>query len=113
LSAGFAPGPVETERAREGAYAADTLPRDAEALVFWADVMGVLAGDETRVVIEGPGGAVFDQRTPIKDSRVAWFAFAGRKRPPGGWPAGAYTGRFTLTRAGDTVVDLTRRVTLR
>jgi len=112
LAAGFASGPVETERAREGAYAADTLPRDAEALVFWADVMGVLAGDEMRVVIDGPGGTVFDQRTPVKDSRVAWFSFAGRKRPPGGWPAGTYTGRFTLTRAGGTVVELTRRVTL-
>ncbi|MGQ9370210.1 M23 family metallopeptidase [Azospirillum sp. ST 5-10] len=113
LVAGFAASQPKVENAREGDYASERLPRGGAALVFWADVMGVLAGDEQRFRIDGPDGKpVFDRRDTIDDSKVSSFAFAGRRTPPGGWPPGTYSGRYTLTRDGATVVDMTRRVTL-
>ncbi|WP_035691797.1 M23 family metallopeptidase [Azospirillum halopraeferens] len=114
LVMGFAASPPKADEARAGTLAGPDLPRDGAALLLWADVMGAHAGDEQRFRVTGPdGGTVIDHRDTLKDSRVAWFAFAGRKTPPGGWPAGTYTGRYTLMRNGTAVVEMRRDVTVR
>lgn len=112
LSAGFAAEPPDARAARLGRYG-QPLPADAEALVFWVDVSGTLAGDEESIRIEGPGGRTLVERDrQLDDSNISWFSFSGLRRPPAGWPAGGYTGRYELRRGGESVVSVTRRVSL-
>ena len=90
----------------EGAYAEDTL-EDPPALVFWADAFGVEPGDEQRISITAPDGKLIDENKAIlKSSKVSWFAFSGRKRPPDGWQAGTYRGTYALSRDGKEVAHL-------
>ena len=112
LVSGFAAGPAVSEEARKGAYARQTL-KDPPALVFWADVFGVQAGDEQRMSIAGPSGKVIHETTStLKSGKVSWFAFSGRKRPAEGWQAGTYRGTYTLLRNGAVVARLEDSVEL-
>jgi hypothetical protein len=110
LSAGFAPDAADAGRARDGAYDGP-LPAGAPALVFWADLFGAEAGDRQSIRVTGPDG-----RTVVADddvlaaSNVSWFAFAGRRAPPGGWPPGPYTGTYRLERAGAVVAETSATV---
>ncbi len=113
LVSGFAAGPAVSEDARTGAYAQQTL-KDPPALVFWADVFGVQAGDEQRMSIAAPGGKVIHENvSTLKSSNVSWFAFTGRKRPAEGWQTGKYHGTYTLLRNGAVVARLEDTVELR
>lgn len=106
LVSGFATGPAASEEARKGAYGQESL-RDPPALVFWADVFGVQAGDEQRISIGAPGGKVIHENvSTLKSSNVSWFAFTGRKRPTEGWQTGKYQGTYTLLRNGVVVARL-------
>jgi hypothetical protein len=112
LVSGFAAGPAVSEEARKGAYAQQTL-KDPPALVFWADVFGVQAGDEQRMSIAGPGGKVIHETaSTLKSGKVSWFAFSGRKRPAEGWQAGTYRGTYTLLRNSAVVARLEDSVEL-
>lgn len=106
LVSGFASEPPKSDQARKGAYAEDTL-EDPPALVFWADAFGVEPGDEQRISITAPDGKLIDENKAIlKSSKVSWFAFSGRKRPPDGWQAGTYRGTYALSRDGKEVAHL-------
>jgi hypothetical protein len=94
------------DQARKGAYAEETFG-NPPALVFWADVFGVQAGDEQRISIMAPDGKPLQENKGLlKASKVSWFAFTGRKRPPDGWQAGTYRGTYTLLRDGTDVARL-------
>ena len=106
LVSGFASEPPEMDEARKGAYAEETFG-NPPALIFWAEVFGVEAGDEERIGIVAPDGKPLEEnKTLLKASNVSWFAFTGRKRPPDGWQAGAYRGTYTLLRDGKEVARL-------
>ncbi|HYG89068.1 MAG TPA: M23 family metallopeptidase [Azospirillum sp.] len=114
LVAGFATQRPDAEQARRGAYRDEALGPNPETLVYWVDVLGTIAGDETRFRIMAPDGRVIlDNTARLDGSNVSWFGFNGVKRPPTGWSPGSYRGSFTLTRRGKTVVELERRVELR
>ncbi len=111
LAAGFADQAVEQAVARAGGYDADGLPVYTPALVFWADVMGALAGDQQHIIITGPDGEVVHETSETLDtSFVSWFAFSGRRTPDGGWPPGLYRGHYALVRDGNTVAELTHEI---
>lgn len=79
--------------------------RNAPTLVFWALAIGPRAGDILRVKIFRPDGALLaeGERTQPRDQAQAWL-FAGRRTPPGGWPAGLYRGEALLTR-GERIIE--------
>lgn len=113
LSAGFATRQPDAEAARRGEYASDTLAPGAGMLLFWADLMGVKAGDKQRVRIEAADGRVlFDRDADIPADKVVWFSYQGLKRPADGWPKGPYRGTVTLTRGAETVVKMERSLNL-
>ena len=113
LSAGFATARPDAGQARDGAYGATELSTDVPALVFWADVYGVEAGDRQRFRIVAPDGrVVHDNETSIAASNLLWFAFSGLKRPPAGWQPGSYQGTYELNRGGETLLSMTRSVAL-
>ncbi len=82
---------------------APDLATGSAALLFWANVVGIQAGDLQQVTITRPDGATLSEHTQtVEKSKVNWLSYIGRKRPESGWPAGRYTARYRLTR-GDTV----------
>lgn len=111
LSAGFATARPDAAQARDGAYAATEVSAAAPALVLWADVYGVEAGDRQRFRIVAPDGQVLhDNETPIAASNILWFAFSGLKRPATGWQPGSYQGTYQLYRGDETLLTMTRTV---
>ena len=113
LIAGFATVKPNADAAQEGAYAAESLPANAPALVFWVELFGTLKGDVQRFRIEGPDGqAVYDNPNPLDFNNVQWFAFGGRKRPADGWTPGTYSGTYTLSRDDKVIVTITREIAI-
>lgn len=101
-SIGFAPAPVERAALLTDASSPDTLPRDGEALVLWAQVYGVRAGDRLTLRIEGPGDQVLTEKTVEIDKTQAYrMTFIGRRTPVAGWTTGRYRGSVTMARAGE------------
>lgn len=101
----------------QGASAED-LPANASrtsaALVFWALASGPRNGDVLRVRLYGPDSALVAEatRTQPRDQAQAWLS-AGRRTPPGGWPAGQYRGEAQLVRDGRVVATRTEVLSLR
>lgn len=77
--------------------------RDAP-LILWVDAMGAKAGDRQSFAIAGPDGAiVHSQESVVAGGGLSWFAYSGKRAPPGGWTTGHYTGRYILRRGPDIV----------
>jgi hypothetical protein len=108
LSDGFALGQASPDVARHGGYADTALTKDAPALVYWIDVFGLQRDDRLVLTMTGPDGVLMHRaETPIERSKAQYFAFAGKKRPGGGWKSGFYVGKLEIIR-GDQIV-LTQR----
>jgi len=87
-------------------YATLAVRSDSPALVFWVDVFGSEQGDTQSFKLTGPNGAeILDQQSKLKKNNITWFAFAGKKRPEGGWPRGEYIARYSLEREGRIVAE--------
>jgi murein DD-endopeptidase MepM/ murein hydrolase activator NlpD len=117
FDAGFADARPDQWAARTGAYAGLALTVDSPALVFWIDVLGHRAGDRQSMRLVGPDGAVLTQAADtVKEARIQWFQFVGKKRPPDGWPVGRYHGEYQLTRDVDgqpkIIIDIKRAIEL-
>jgi len=99
VEVGFAGNPVRTldlETSRVTGPAAT-----APALVFFARLINLKQGDRVALTLTGPEGEVATSEGEQLDrNKAQWVAFAGRKTPPGGWPAGAYEGEAVLWRDG-------------
>lgn len=111
LDAGFAPAIPDYASIKAGTAAADQIARDAPALVVWGYAFGGRAGDILHIAITGPGGRVTDHHDRLDKDQAQFFRAVGRKTPPGGWPAGPYSGSVTLLR-GERIIS-TRRVETR
>lgn len=102
LNAGFSDGPVANEAIESGAAAAKTLGSDPAALVAYARVIGLARGDGLRLTLLGPDGGELakNEVPPTLGPKAQWAAFAGRKRPADGWPAGRYKAKTEILRQG-------------
>lgn len=113
LGGGFSTIKPDSEDARHGRYRAVILPVAVPALVFWVDLFGIQAGDvEVFRIISPDGRVVYRQTDSLPKSYVSWFAFAGRRSPPGGWSPGGYVGEYQLSRNGQIVVQIRRSIRL-
>jgi hypothetical protein len=106
LAHGFAPTRPDADMARHGAYAGTAPVPSSPALVFWIDMFGLQAGDAATLRLTGPDGAmVAESRSVAAKPKAQYFAFAGKKAPAGGWPAGTYRGAFRIERDGRVIID--------
>jgi hypothetical protein len=113
VAAGFHTGPVTIPMIENGETAAPgggTIPAGAEALVAYGVVAGIRAGDEQRVVLEGPGVAI-DNAVPAERNRAQEMRFAGQRYREG-LPAGTYTLRYEVRRAGAVLSAATAVLTV-
>jgi len=118
FNAGFAAKAPRPQAVRAGLYRDRVLSRQAPALVLWADMYWPVAGDQVRMRIYGPDGAlIFEHMSDIPKTQARRLFFAGKKRKSLFWPKGAYRGEVTLTHRGKSGKIRTfrevRRVTLK
>lgn len=79
-------------------------PADSEALVVFAEIAGVQAGDRLRFKIKMPDGqTLLDNVIDIDRPRARLFRYVGQKRPSAAWPVGRYSADVQLIRPDGTV----------
>ena len=93
---------LSKEEAESGNSSAATLDRDGQALVAWYIVFGIRQGDVMSISITGPGdNRVFAQTlNPHPKDQAQYFAFGGRRTPPGGFQPGIYRAEVQMIRDG-------------
>ena len=109
LNAGFAAGAV-TMAAIDADIAATPPGADAPALVFFTRAIGLKGGDVQTLALVAPDGTVIAEQAaePLDRDKAEWMIFTGRKRRGDAWPSGEYRGRYTVERAGATVLTAER-----
>jgi murein DD-endopeptidase MepM/ murein hydrolase activator NlpD len=107
LRTGFTTSRPSPEAVRHGEHSFEKLPRNAEAIIFWIDVLGMRQGDAVSARLTGPDGKALGQHAwrPQK-SYALWFNFLGRKRPGAEWTPGRYRGEFRILRGADGKQEL-------
>ena len=104
LNIGLADGPVTGDDVERGSYAAFEPTSDSPALVLYGRMINAQTADALHLTLKGPDGLEVDRTADAAPNPQAQrFAFAGKRRPAGGWPAGAYQGSVRVIRNGDTV----------
>lgn len=107
IGAGIASSPP---RLTDATAAAPEAAKDAPALVFWVQLYGLRAGDVGELRLVAPDGRALASRQVAFERNLAQsLAYVGKKRPPAGWPAGAYVGEYRLLRNGEEVLRVTRQ----
>jgi murein DD-endopeptidase MepM/ murein hydrolase activator NlpD len=102
IQTGFAAATVNPDQAEQGGVAPPAA--DSPALVFYARLINMRAGDRLRFRVEGPGGFQAGNETPpLERNKATFIAFSGKKRTAERWPAGAYQGVVEVVRAGKVV----------
>jgi Peptidase family M23 len=115
LNWGFAAAPVSLEAVEAGT--ADTLTAagaQAAAIVAYVRSIGLKAADVQELVVRAPDGSILlDHRAdPLVRNEAQSLLFAGKKRPPGGWPAGVYRGSYRVMAQGAPVLERSFSVSL-
>src|SRR5712691_1551973 len=107
LNTGFTVGPVTMERIEAGEVGRVAAGASAEALVAFVRALGLKMGDVQRLSLRGPDDQVIADHTekPLDRDKAQVMLFAGRKRPPAGWPAGIYRATYNVTRDGQLVLE--------
>jgi hypothetical protein len=104
LNAGFAAGPLTLDQVEAGGV---VEPGRATPLVAYVRALGLKAGDQSQLTLEGPDGALLSRNSPgsLATSKAQILLFTGKNPPPGGWAKGRYEGRYRVTSGGAVVVD--------
>lgn len=78
----------------------------APAVVAYARLIGLEAGDVVRLRLLGPDGGVLAEaaQPPLDHDKAQWLSQVGRKKPAQGWPPGPYTGEVSVQRGGAVVL---------
>ena len=103
---GVSTGPVTAGSVKQNAASPARIEPSAPALVLWAALFGVRAGDRLGFTITGPDGeTLFSRRQTIARTQAWRLQFAGFRRKDTLWPLGHYRGRAVLRRGeGKTAV---------
>jgi murein DD-endopeptidase MepM/ murein hydrolase activator NlpD len=104
-NAGFVGGPPDDAAIRRGERKPEA-ERSAAALVLWAEIFGVDAGDRISLRISGPDGEpVVEHERTVDRRQIRRFEFAGKRTPADSWRAGRYAGEIVVVRQnGDITV---------
>ncbi|HWL71190.1 MAG TPA: M23 family metallopeptidase [Geminicoccus sp.] len=100
---GIADGPVTSEAVWDGRAEAALLTSDSPAVVAFLGGYALRQGDRITLTLTDPnGGEVVRHEQDQARDQARTMLFAGRKRPPEGWPAGSWTARAEVVRDGQT-----------
>src|SRR3954453_14899721 len=106
---GFAGIAPTMELIESGEIAKHPVTPASDALVSYVRAIGLQAGDQQMLSVQGPGGAsVSTNSLPALDRDKAQFlVIVGKKRTETAWPAGRYTATYRVIRDGAEVVRKT------
>ncbi|MEM7023759.1 MAG: M23 family metallopeptidase [Pseudomonadota bacterium] len=94
---GIATARPEKEDVRRGWHSADELPATSPALVVFADLNWLSAGDRVLFRLRAPNGKlVVEREMEMERDQPRWFGFSGIKRPGERWPTGQYSAEVGL-----------------
>jgi hypothetical protein len=114
LIAGFSTTVPTREKAEAGGYSPPVLSESAEAIVFWAELFGLRAGDRLVTELRGPSNEILVQsESHAPSDKAIWFIIAGKNRTTGNWPKGSYRARILIERAGVSVINATKEAIVR
>ena len=86
---------------------------NSRALVFYGQAINLQKGDQLRISLIGPKGAIASTISdPMNRHKASYLLFAGKKRTTRTWPRGAYKGSFSLLRGGKQIWKETRELML-
>lgn len=84
------------------------------AMVFYARLINLEAGDRLRLRLVGPSGVIAANETkPLARAMAQYVGFVGRKRRGTSWGAGRYEGSVEVLRVGEVVLSRRSRLELR
>ena len=109
---GFAGIAPTMELIESGEIGKHPVATTSDALVAYVRTIGLQAGDQQSLAVQGPGGTSMPtSKLPALDRDKAQFlVIAGKKRTGATWPAGRYTAIYTVTRDGAEVLRKTFEV---
>jgi hypothetical protein len=112
LNAGFETTVGGMDAVEAGALAAPSGSSDA--IVAYARLIGLEAGDVVELRLLGPDGAVLaaTAQPPLDHDKAQWLSQVGRKRPAAGWTHGVYVGELVVRRAGAAAISRRWQTTL-
>lgn len=106
LSSGFSAQEPTADAARDGQFRETSLPDSANAILFWADLIGAQQGDLLLMEIAGVDGvALVSHIAPIDGNKAQLFQFVGKKRTEAAWTAGEYKAYLKLMRGEKVVLE--------
>jgi murein DD-endopeptidase MepM/ murein hydrolase activator NlpD len=107
LNTGFADGPVTMEQVEAGELERTAPGSRAAALVAFVRAIGLKAGDVQRLSLVGPDKQIIadNSERPLDRDKAQVLLFTGKKRPPGGWPAGRYQATYSISRNGQIELE--------
>ena len=108
IGAGFAADlPKLADLERDHGHIALPGP-ESPALLFYARLMNLSAGDRIRTVISGPGGTLVEQLSePLDRHKAMYPSYTAVKRDQPRWTPGRYEGRVEIVREGTAVAAST------
>ena len=110
LGDGFSSAVPEKAAMLDTPIAQGRIGAHALVLTYWANVMGIQAGDVIGLRITAPDGSVFVEKSKQFDRPMAeYFSFIG-KRNHATWPVGTYRAQMILKRGTETIVATDREV---
>ncbi|MBD2315118.1 M23 family metallopeptidase [Desertifilum sp. FACHB-1129] len=112
IRAGFSDRAPDMEAIWQGQFSETRLSKSSEALVFWVQAYGILAGDvETMRVIDPKGNEAVKNQRSLTEPRRLWLSFSGKRNNPNN-PVipGKWRGEYRLTRGDRTLINITREV---
>lgn len=117
-NAGFAPEKPSVAKARNGDYERTAIASSAPALVLWAEMFNLRAGDQIFLSVQSPTGeTLVNHKNLMKKNKARFFSFAGRPLRSSAWPTGTYDGQIRIVRPiGDgkaRVIKISRKLSVR
>jgi murein DD-endopeptidase MepM/ murein hydrolase activator NlpD len=115
LNKGFATSPVSMEAIETGAAERETPTIRSPALVAYVRAIGLKGGDVQTLTLFDPDGKPIAQNKapPLDRDKAQWMAFAGIKRPAGGFRPGLYRAVYQVERDGKPAIEQAFGVELR
>lgn len=106
---GFAGIAPTMELVESGKVAEHRVMPASEALVAYVRAIGLQAGDQQFLAVQGPGGAAMSAYNPpaLDRDKAQFLISAGKKRTGVAWPAGRYIATYRVTRDGVEVLRKT------
>lgn len=99
LGMGFANKVPHASGAREGKFSATKIRSSSKLIVFWADIFGILPGDEFILeIIDHKGFIIGREKKVFETEKSHIFQFIGQRLRGEKWEPGTYNGRVSLMR---------------